>query len=89
MMRVCEIVPRIHEEASGPTYTVPQLSIALASHGIDTSLACLDVGEPRHFEGVEQLRFKPDAMLERLGRSQQMKRWFEANAQKFSRDKGG
>jgi glycosyltransferase involved in cell wall biosynthesis len=41
-MRIAQIVPRIEDEASGPSYSVPMLCESLAEHAADVDLYVLD-----------------------------------------------
>jgi len=45
-VKVHHILPYIHEEASGPAYSVPRLAQEQAASGLDVTLACLKPGRP-------------------------------------------
>lgn len=75
-MRVIHVVPRISEEASGPSYSVVRLCESLIEAGIDTRLATLD--DPvkqahRPFHTTFPYGIGP----RRLGRSPRMKQWVD------------
>lgn len=44
-MMLVHVVPHIHREASGPSYSVPSLCQALAARGHDVELSCLAQGK--------------------------------------------
>lgn len=74
-MRICHIVPHIDEQASGPAYSVPRLTEAIASHGHNVTLATLARGRNKRSLDVQHMAFKQAAFPQRLGRSPTMKRW--------------
>ncbi len=43
-MRAAHVVPAIHDEASGPSYSVPRLCRALVDAGVETALHSVSVG---------------------------------------------
>ncbi|MBV5323137.1 MAG: glycosyltransferase [Ilumatobacteraceae bacterium] len=78
-MRVIHIVPAITEEASGPSYSVPQLCEALIGTGAEVQLAVLDWAPmPVHLPYLKafSMGFGP----RRLGVSPEMRRWLNAEA---------
>lgn len=65
MMTVAHVVPRISEEASGPSYSVPRLCESLALRGHAVSLVCLEA--ERTLAGVTVSAFPPWPLLQRFG----------------------
>lgn len=45
-MKYLHIIPRVDQEASGPSYSVPRLCQALAARGNDVELSCIAAGSP-------------------------------------------
>ena len=41
-LRICQIVPYIHNEASGPSYSVPSLTLAIKKLNYEIVLLTLD-----------------------------------------------
>ena len=83
-MRICNMVPRVDEEASGPSYSVPRLCESLARMQSDVTLATLQSrGKTRSFESVKHVEFKSAAYLAKLGISSQMKTWFRLNVHRY------
>ena len=74
-MKVCQVVSHIDQEASGPSYSVPRLSKAIASCGHLVTLATLARGLPPYIPGVEHLAFEQSRFLLKLGRSRMLEQW--------------
>ncbi|HSS29303.1 MAG TPA: glycosyltransferase, partial [Usitatibacter sp.] len=77
--RSTHVVPRISDEASGPSYSVVRLCEALAERGHHVDLACIDSG-PRAAEHSFVRAFQPGWGPSRLGRSPAMHRWLAQSA---------
>src|SRR6185503_13632760 len=77
--RSTHVVPRISDEASGPSYSVVRLCEALAQQGNDVELACIDSGL-RVAKHSFVRAFQPGWGPSRLGRSPAMYRWLEQSA---------
>lgn len=45
-MKLVHVVPRIDQEAAGPSYSVPRLCQALAARGHEVELSCISAREP-------------------------------------------
>lgn len=73
-MNIVQVVPSIHEEASGPTYSVTRLCRSLVAQQHQLTLVALDwapfEGQAEFFENIS-LSIGP----KRLGRSPSMFRW--------------
>ena len=70
-MQVIQVVPRISEEASGPSYTVPSLTAGLAKIGASVELHVLSAGEQESTE--YQIETHPASrFFSRLGISNSM-----------------
>jgi glycosyltransferase involved in cell wall biosynthesis len=79
-MKIHHVVPHIHEEASGPSYSVTSLCSALAADGADVTLHVL---EPKPNRGWPfPVNAYPDRpFLKRLGFSSAMRAGLESAAQ--------
>lgn len=75
-MRVIHVVPRVNEEASGPSYSVVRLCESLIQGGTDARLATLE-GETRAPGGAFHTTFPYGFGPRRLGRSPRMRQWLE------------
>ncbi len=73
-IRAVHVVPRITDEASGPSYSVVQLCRALRANGCSASLAIL---ESDTLIGQQEFtrQFPMTGLPERLGRSPAMQQW--------------
>jgi glycosyltransferase involved in cell wall biosynthesis len=70
-MRIIQVVPRISDEASGPSYTVPSLTSGLAKIGASVELHVLSAGEQESTE--YQVESHPTSrFFSRLGISHSM-----------------
>ena len=78
-MRVIHVVPRITEEASGPSYSVPRLCKSLIAAGVDVQLAVL--GQASGPDAPPYLKTFPFGFGPRsLGLSPCMRRWLDGEA---------
>lgn len=75
-MRVIHVVPRISEEASGPSYSVVRLCESLIDAGTDTRLATLE-SAPKRANAPYLTTFPYGIGPHRLGRSPRMRQWLE------------
>jgi glycosyltransferase involved in cell wall biosynthesis len=83
-MKICQVVSHVDEEASGPSYSVPRLSLSLAARRQEVVLATLESRRNRPvFDGIHHLEFKNTGWPKRLGVSSPMDRWFAANVASF------
>lgn len=76
-MRILQIVPSLEQEASGPSYSVPQLANALADRGHDVRLLSVGGQAPSVDVRCQQTRFANDwsspRVLKHLWASREMK----------------
>jgi glycosyltransferase involved in cell wall biosynthesis len=77
--RSTHVVPRISDEASGPSYSVVRLCRALADLGHPVELACIE-SSPSGTRSSFVRAFPPGWGPARLGRSPGMYRWLAASA---------
>jgi glycosyltransferase involved in cell wall biosynthesis len=77
-MKICHIVAHVDEEASGPSYSVPRLTRALAEHGHEVILATLDRGGGEQtFGKVRHEAFIQAKFPTKLGWSPEMHLWLK------------
>jgi len=74
IIRTVHIVPRINDEASGPSYSVVQLCRALREDGCDTTLAVIDAEPSKLMPGFVKT-FAGEGFPRKLGRSPEMLHW--------------
>ena len=79
-MRVVQVVPSIADEASGPTYSVTQLSAVLAQHGLDVQLHALAPADSKH-KSYQVRQYPRWGLLPRLGISPGMRVGLKRTAQ--------
>ena len=78
-MNIIHVVPTIHEEASGPSYSVVKLCQALVEHGNNVRLAALDWG-PLQSPPPFYKKFPMSRGPRGLGFSREMRLWLRKQA---------
>jgi len=74
-MKVFHIVPTIHEEAAGPSYSVPRLCEFLRKEGIDIELDILEAKQKPLLDFIKT--FRPSKIFKKLGFSGAMFSWLK------------
>jgi glycosyltransferase involved in cell wall biosynthesis len=74
-MKVIHIIPTIHEEAAGPSYTVPRLCKALEKVGIEIELGVLGASGKHSLDFIRS--FLPSKHFNKLGFSGAMFSWLK------------
>jgi len=82
-LRICQIVPYIYNEASGPSYSVPSLTIAIQNLCCRTVLVILNKENSIPNWPIEIIKHKPTILLSRVGWSNEANKWFKNNVQNF------
>ena len=79
-MRILHVVPRISNEASGPSYSVPALCMALATEGCQIDLVTLEGDRLVEHKNIRHIRCKVSFALHRLGVSAAMRETIKHHA---------
>ena len=82
-LRICQIVPYIHNEASGPSYSVPSLSLAIQNWNYKITLLTLDKGKSIPNWSLNIVKHKPNFFFDRIGWSNDANIWFNNNAKNY------
>jgi glycosyltransferase involved in cell wall biosynthesis len=83
-MKVIQVVTSISAEASGPSYSVPALSSALARQAVDVELHVLHTGPTRSPPEVRLIEYPITPGMRWVGRSRQMMRGLLSSAKSAS-----
>ena len=82
-LRICQIVPYIHNEASGPSYSVPSLTLAIKNLNCKIVLLTLDKKKSVPNWSINIIKHKPNLFLHKVGWSTEANKWFNQNAKKY------
>lgn len=82
-LRICQIVPYIHNEASGPSYSVPSLTLAIKKLNYEIVLLTLDKRKLVPDWSIEIIKHQPNLFLNKVGWSIEANKWFKENAKKY------
>ncbi len=82
-LKICQIVPYIHNEASGPSYSVPSLTLALKKLNCKIVLLTLDKRKTVPDWSINIIKHKPNLFLHKVGWSTEANKWFNENAKKY------
>lgn len=74
-MKIIHIVPSIHEEAAGPSYSVPRLCESLQKAGVDIELDILGAKQKPSLDFVHA--FRPSKFFKKIGFSGAMFLWLK------------
>lgn len=82
-LKICQIVPNIYNEASGPSYSVPSLTLAIKNLNHDIVLLTLDKNKNVPDWPIKIIKHKPNFFFHKIGWSTEANCWFKKNAKKF------
>ena len=78
-LKICQIVPYIHEEASGPSYSVPSLSLGIKNLGHKVILVTLRKKNITPNWPIDILQHTANPFFYRVGWSSLANIWFKKN----------
>jgi len=82
-LKVCQIVPYIHNEVSGPSYSVPSLSVAIKKLHYHIILITLFNKKNTPNWPLKIIQHKPNRFLSRIGWSSVANKWFKNNTEYY------
>ena len=82
-LRICQIVPYIFNEVSGPSYSVPRLCVAIKKLNYQVKLVTLFKKNKTNKWPIDLVQHKPNVFLSRIGWSNQANDWFKKNIKDY------
>lgn len=82
-LRICQIVPYISNEISGPSYSVPSLCTAITELNYQIILVTLFKENKTTKWPIELVQHKPGLFLSKIGWSNEANKWFKNNIKDY------
>lgn len=82
-LKICQIVPYISNEISGPSYSVPSLSVAIKNLQHKIVLNTLYNNKNSLNWPLELIQHKPNVFFNRIGWSSEENKWLKTNIKNF------
>ena len=82
-LKICQIVPYIHNEISGPSYSVPSLSVAIKKLGHKIVLKTLYQKKKSLNWPLDIVQHKPNIFFTRIGWSSDENNWYKFNIKDY------
>ncbi len=82
-LRICQIVPYIYNEISGPSYSVPSLSVAIKKLHHKIVLKTLYIKKKSVNWPLKVIQHKPNLFFSRIGWSNEENKWFKINIKNY------
>lgn len=82
-LRICQIVPYIFNEVSGPSYSVPRLCMAIKKLQFQVKLVTLFKKNKTNKWTIDLVQHSPNVLLSKVGWSNQANNWFKKNINNY------